>query len=181
MFDLFDAYDVNVLWRPLGGWNGRSDPERAKKKVPITRQDVRRWARRMNIPFSPPPITTDPTRAGAASLYALAQGKLVDYTKTVMWTEWAEGRDIGDTAVLQDIAAKVGLDAAALVAAADDPAHQQTLDENWKLAETQGVIGVPTFVVGEEIFWGNDRIGFLAEHLDGLGLRRPGKTYMPLA
>src|SRR5690606_12304269 len=105
------------------------------------------------------------------------QGKLVDYTKTVMWTEWAEGRDIGDTAVLQDIAAKVGLDAAALVAAADDPAHQQTLDENWKLAETQGVIGVPTFVVGEEIFWGNDRIGFLAEHLDGLGLRRPGKTY----
>lgn len=181
MFDLFDAYDVTVQWRPLGGWSGRSDPERAKTKVPLTRQDVRRWAKRMDIPFTPPPISTDPTRAGAASIYAQAQGKLVDYTKAVMWAEWAEGKDIGDAAVLQEIATKVGLDAKALLAAAEDAGNRKILDGNWVAAEAQGVIGVPTFVAGEEIFWGNDRMGFLAEHLEGLGLRRAGKTYASLA
>lgn len=178
MFELFAAFDVTIQWRPLGGWHGRSDPERAKKKVPLTRQDVRRWARRMNVPFVPPPISTDPTRAGAASLYADAQGRLAQYTKAVMWAEWAEGHDIGDPAVLRDIAAKAGLDPLSLLAAAENPAYHKILDDNWRVAEAQGVIGVPTFVVGEEIFWGNDRLSFLAEHLQDLGLARPGKSYL---
>ena len=40
MFDLVDDYHVNLIWRPLAGWDGRSAPDRAKVKVPITRQDV---------------------------------------------------------------------------------------------------------------------------------------------
>lgn len=175
MFDLFEAYDVTVQWRPLGGWDGRSSPDRAKKKVPLVRQDVARWARRMGIPFVPPPAATDPTRAGAGSFLALREGLLRPYTVAVMAAEWAEGRDIGESAVLRDIARAVGLDPDALLAAADDPAHRRALAENWREADGKGVIGVPTFVIGEQIFWGQDRMDFLAEHLGELGLARTGK------
>ncbi len=180
MFDLFDAYDVTIQWRALGGWNGRSDPERAKKKVPLTRQDVSRWARRMNIAFVPPPIHTDPTRAGAGSFLAQQAGLLKAYTIAVMEAEWGEGKDIGDLDVLRSIAEQIGLDADALCTAVDDPQNQQKLTDHWQDAETRGVIGVPSFVIGDQIFWGQDRMSFLAEHLDDLGLRRPGKTYKPL-
>ena len=53
-----------------------------------------------------------------------------------------------------------------------DPALRTRLDDHWQQAQTAGVFGVPTFLVGEEIFWGNDRIDFLAEHLTELGAAR---------
>lgn len=172
MFDVLDRFDCHFEWRPLGGWDGRSSPERAKGKLPIARQDVRRWCRRLGIPFSPPPVTTDPTRAGAGSLLAEQQGRLREYVVEVMHAEWGEGRDIGQIEVLQDAGRRAGLDPAALTAAVDDPALLARLGEHMQQAQALGVFGVPSFVVGEEIFWGNDRLDFLAEHLADLGAAR---------
>lgn len=172
MFGVLDRFDCHFEWRPLGGWDGRSSPERAKGKLPIARQDVRRWCRRLGIPFSPPPLTTDPTRAGAGSLLAEQQGCLREYVVAVMHAEWGEGRDIGQIEVLQDAGRRAGLDPAALTAAVDDPALRARLGEHMQQAQAVGVFGVPSFVVGEEIFWGNDRLDFLAEHLAELGAAR---------
>ena len=47
MFDVLWVSDVRVIWRPLGGWKGRSPPERAAYKLPIARQDVARWCKRI--------------------------------------------------------------------------------------------------------------------------------------
>ena len=172
LFSLVDDYRVELLWRPLGGWDGRSPPERAKVKVPLTRQDVARWARRMNIPCVPPPITTDPTPAGAVSLLAEEKGCLRDYVLEATHAEWGEGRDIGQQDILCAAAARAGLDAAEVAAALEDPARRQVLEDNWREAQSLGVIGVPTFVIGEQIFWGNDRIDFAREHLQEAGLAR---------
>lgn len=172
MFDILDRYDCHFEWRPLGGWNGRSAPERAKGKMPIARQDVRRWCRRLGVPFNPPPVTTDPTRAGAGSLLAERQGRLREYVIEVMHAEWGEGRDIGEVEVLQDAVRRAGLDPAAIIAATEDPALLARLAEHWQQAQALGVFGVPSFVVGSEIFWGNDRLDFLAEHLTDLGAAR---------
>ncbi|BBD79539.1 2-hydroxychromene-2-carboxylate isomerase [Aerosticca soli] len=172
MFGLLDAYHARLAWRPLGGWHGRSPPERAKKKVPLARQDVGRFARRLGIPFNPPPPETDPTRAGAASLYAEEAGCLRAYVIETMRAAWGEGRDIGRDEVLRDIAARAGMDADVLLAAADDPERRQRLEEHWARAEQRGVFGVPTFVVGDQLFWGQDRIEFVADHLRELRLAR---------
>lgn len=61
MWPVFDDFDVNLVWRPVGGWNLRSSPERAKKKLPIARQDLKRFAKRLGIPVNPPPMETEPT------------------------------------------------------------------------------------------------------------------------
>lgn len=172
LFSLVDDYRVELLWRPLGGWDGRSPPERAKVKVPLTRQDVARWARRMNIPCVPPPITTDPTPAGVVSLLAEEKGCLRDYVLAATHAEWGQGRDIGQQDILCAAAARAGLDAAEVAAALGDPARRQVLEDNWREAQSLGVIGVPTFVIGEQIFWGNDRIDFAREHLQEAGLAR---------
>ncbi len=172
MFDVLDEFHVNLVWRPLGGWGGRSPPERAKYKLPIARQDVGRFARRMGIPYNPPPKTTDPTRAGALSLLALERGLLRPYVVEVMRAEWAEARDIGDLDVLLAVAGDVGLDRADAALAADDPARHAVLQAHWEHAQERSIFGVPTFTVGDEIFWGQDRLDFLREHLTELRLAR---------
>ena len=172
MFALFDDYDAVLHWRPLGEWDGRSAPDRARLKIPISRQDVARFARRLAIPFTPPPADTDGTRAAAASLYAEEAGRLAPFVVAVMHCEWGEGRNIGDEQVLRDAAHAAGLDAALVARAADDPPRRARLAENWREAEARGVIGVPTFVIGDQIFWGNDRIEFVAEHLGELSAAR---------
>ena len=168
MWALEDNHGAHLAFRPLGGWSGRSPPERAKVKIPLTRQDIRRWTKRLGVPFVPPPITTDPTRAALAALLANEKGVIRPYTTAVMKKEWAEGQDIGRPEVLLEIAASVGLDPAEVKATFDDPRRQALLDANAAAAAELGVFGVPTFVIGTEIFWGQDRIDFVAEHLDAL-------------
>ena len=89
-----------------------------------------------------------------------------------MWREWAEGQDIGQTEVLEGVASDIGLPPAAVRSALDDATLLARLQANWQEAEAAGVIGVPSFVVGDQIFWGNDRLDFLEEHLTELGLRK---------
>ena len=137
-------------------------------KVAVVRQDVRRFARRLGIGFNPPPVATDPTRAGAASLLAEREGRLKPYVVEVMHAEWGEGRDIGEMPVLRHVAQKVGLDPDAVEAAAEDPENLAILERNAKEAQESKAFGVPTFIIGEEIFWGNDRLDFVREHLQQL-------------
>ena len=168
LFEELSKFDINVEWYSLAGWDGRSPPERAKVKVPLTRQDVARWCKRLNIPFNPPPITTDPTPAAKLSFAAQAEDCLAPYVKKVMWTEWAEGKDIGQPEVLTAICESVGLNADTVQAALSSPENDERLEQNWAHAQSLGVIGVPSFVIGEEIFWGNDRFDFVLEHLRDL-------------
>ncbi len=172
LFAIFDDFHANLVWRPLGGWSGRSSPERAKVKVPLTRQDVRRITAKMGIPMNPPPITTEPTAAGAASLLAEERGLLRPWIVEVMRAEWAQGRDIGDHDVLLAIGEQVGLDAGELRAAFTDAARLAQLEKNWQEAQELGLIGVPSFQIGDELFWGSDRIEYVLDHLRTLRLRR---------
>jgi 2-hydroxychromene-2-carboxylate isomerase len=172
LFRIFDDYHARLVWRPLGGWDGRSPPDRAKTKMPIARQDMARFARRLGIPVTPPPKTTEPTRAGAGSLLAEEKGLLRPYIVEVMRKEWADGVDIGDPEVLLQVGEEIGLERSELAAAIEDPENLRRLEENWREAQEKGVMGVPSFVIGEEIFWGNDRIDFVREHLHELRLAR---------
>lgn len=172
LFRIYDEFHANLVWRPLGGWSGRSSPDRAKVKIPLVRQDVRRITAKMGIPMNPPPISTEPTRAAAASLLAEERDLLRPWIVEVMRAEWAGGLDIGDEQVLLDVGAKIGLDTAELQAAFSDEGKLAQLDRNWDEAQELGLIGVPSFQVGEELFWGADRIEYVLDHLQSLRLSR---------
>ncbi len=171
LWPIVDDFNTNLIWRPVAGWDLRSPPERAKNKIPLVRQDIARYAKRLGIPLTPPPSTTDPTIAGAASLLAEEQGLLRAYIIEVMHKEWAEGLDIGDPNVIFAVGEKIGLDRAELAEAIVDKNKVATLQQYAQEAAELGVIGVPTFVIGKQIFWGQDRIDFVLDELRDLQAR----------
>jgi len=172
LFQIFDDFHATMVWRPLGGWAGRSPPERARVKIPLVRQDMRRITAKMGIPMNPPPPATEPTIAAAGSLYAQEKGLLREWIVEVMRAEWACGQDIGDEAVLLDVGRSIGLAPDELRASFGDEAKLATLDANLAESESLGLIGVPSFKVGDELFWGADRIEYVLDHLRDLRLSR---------
>lgn len=94
-------------------------------------------------------------RAGGGDLFGLIHG----FSRAV----WAEERDIADDAVVRDILAAHGhdpglADRGLLVGA-------EAYSANLEQAVARGVFGVPFCIVGEECFWGQDRLDFLDRHL----------------
>ena len=172
LWPILDDFHTELCWRPLGGWDGRSPPDRAKVKIPIARQDLARFCKRLGIPCNPPPITTDATLAGVGSLLAEERGVLRPYIIEMMRAEWAAGNDIGIPAVRNAVAEEVGLNVGEYEDYVNAAANQARLHHHWEEAQAKGAIGVPTIVIDEQIFWGNDRIDFVTEYLTELRLAR---------
>lgn len=172
MWPIFDDFHTNLVWHPVGGWDLRSPPDRVKKKLPIARQDMARFAKRLGIPVNPPPMETEPTPAGAASLFAEQQGKLREYIVETMREEWENGMNIATDEALINIARRIDVDPDALLAASKSEDNLAILKANAEEADESGVIGVPSFRIGEEIFWGQDRVEFVTEKLMELRARK---------
>ncbi len=172
LFSLVDDYHAKFEWKPLAGWTGRSAPDRAKVKIPLVRQDICRITKKMGIAMNPPPITTEPTKAGAGSLLAEERGLLREYVVAMMDKEWAVGLDIGDPEIILTVGQDIGLDKQELLNALESQHYLARMEENWQEAQALGVFGVPTFVIGDEIFWGSDRIDYVRDHLQELGLAK---------
>lgn len=81
------------------------------------------------------------------------------YVNAVLKGFWEDGLKMDDPAVMQDVLTRAGLDGAALIARTQDPAVKQALAANTDAAVTRGAFGIPTFFVGEEMFFGKDRLG----------------------
>ena len=79
---------------------------------------------------------------------------------------WAEDRDISNPDELRRICEGVGIDAA-LVARAEDSAIKEALRALTDEALARGLCGAPSFVVDGELFWGQDRIGFVERAIRG--------------
>ena len=79
---------------------------------------------------------------------------------------WEEGLDMADRAVLTARLDRAGLDGAALLARAETPEIKSALAEATSRAVARGVFGLPTFFVGDEMFFGKERLGQVREELD---------------
>jgi 2-hydroxychromene-2-carboxylate isomerase len=91
---------------------------------------------------------TAAARIGAAQPFLLAALRL----------GFREGRDLSERAAVRKAARLAGLDPDAIDAAVEDPAIKQELRERTAAAHALGVVGVPTTLVGEQVFWGDDRL-----------------------
>jgi 2-hydroxychromene-2-carboxylate isomerase len=87
------------------------------------------------------------------------------FTGAVLAAVWAEDRNIADTAVQAALLAECGL-SADRQAEALAPAVQARYEANTQQAIDAGVFGAPSYVLNGEIFWGQDRVDFLARALE---------------
>ena len=78
---------------------------------------------------------------------------------------WEQDRSIDDETVLAECCAKAGFDGASLVTAAKSEETKAAFEEDTEQALHRGVFGAPSFIIDEELFWGQDRLDFVAEKL----------------
>ena len=83
---------------------------------------------------------------------------LADFCQQVLLANFADDREISDPAVIAAILDGLGLDATAILAAANGDAVKAALRERTAAAQERGVFGAPMFFIDDEMFWGNDRL-----------------------
>ena len=98
-----------------------------------------------------------------ALVVADRQGLLKPFALTAMRAQFLYGQRLDDPDVLKRVAGEVGLDATGLIEAASTAAVKDSLRARNDEAVALGVFGVPTVVVGDRLFWGDDRLGEAAE------------------
>jgi len=126
-----------------------------------------RFVKAHNIPFKMNPnfpINSLYLMRGAVAAQHL--GCFMPYVEAIMAAMWEDGLNTGDLAVVKDVLDKAGLDSAALLAKAEEADVKAELVSNTEKAAARGAFGVPTFFVGEEIFWGKERLGQVAAALN---------------
>ena len=87
------------------------------------------------------------------------------YLETVLKAMWEDGQKMDDPVVVAAVLSAAGLDAKALLEATQDPDVKGELAANTNAAAARGAFGIPTFFVGDEMFFGKERLGQVEEEL----------------
>ena len=162
-----------IDWRPmlLGGVfkaTGNASPATVPAKSRWMNADMQRWARRhgVTLRFNPHfPINTLTLMRGATALQMHRPAEFHRYVDAIERAMWESPRNLGDADVLAATLTEAGFDAAKIAALAAAPEVKARLVATTEEAVARGVFGAPTFFVGSEMFFGQDRLEFVREAL----------------
>jgi 2-hydroxychromene-2-carboxylate isomerase len=144
--------------------NNRSPAEKMagiKNRLPYEQLEMQRFIRRYAIkefkwnPFFP--VNTLLIMRGAVA--AQRMGVFARYADEVFRAMWGEPKKMDDPDVVRGVLKESGLDADALLALTQDSSVKEQLLKNTEASVARGTFGAPTFFVGDEIFFGKDRLG----------------------
>ena len=152
---------VPVLFAGLLNHYGQVGNAEIEAKRQFTYRFVLWRAMSLGIPMRMPPAHPfNPLRALRLIIAAGSNRRAVE---TVFDAVFLHGRDVTDTAVIADLAKK--LNVADPERVLNDPEVKQKLRVNSQWAIDRGVFGVPTFVIGDEIFWGHDALDMVLDYM----------------
>jgi len=137
-------------------------------------EDLQRWADVYGIAFAMPSVFPMNTlRALRAWSFVERERKEWDWMHSIFDAVWGgAGLDVSQLDVLRDRAEAIGVDPQVLVREVESSEAKDRLKADTTSAIERGVFGVPTFFIGEEMYFGNDRIHFVEARLQGRPLRR---------
>jgi 2-hydroxychromene-2-carboxylate isomerase len=164
---------VPVRWRPflLGAVfkaTGNGSPVQVPAKGRWMMGDLMMWAKHYGIPARLPsrfPLNTLRTQRALVAAERTAAAALPAFATALFHAFWAEDQDVSSDAVIAATARAAGIDGDAIVGAIDAPETKDQLRATTDEAVKRGAFGAPAMFVGDVLFWGNDRLGLLEEHL----------------
>jgi 2-hydroxychromene-2-carboxylate isomerase len=160
------AAGVDVRWQPFllgpifaaAGWS-TSPFEVYPDKGRYLWRDVAREADAIGAGLRrPSQFPRNSVAAARVALLGVERGWGPAFIRAALAANFAEDRDIADLRVIDELLAELGLDGPAVRAEADSPAHLPALRAATERAAALHIFGAPTFMVGGEMFWGNDRL-----------------------
>lgn len=163
--------EARIVWRPmlLGGVfkaSGNQSPVAIPAKGRYMLHDLARFAARYGVPlaFNPHfPINTLTLMRGAAGY--LDTERFQPYVKAIFEALWVQQKNLGKPEVLGDVLGIAGFDPAEFERLVNDEAVKQRLKATTEEAIERGVFGAPSFFVDGELYFGQDRLDFVAEAL----------------
>lgn len=169
---------VPIVWRPVlvGGifnvanknvYANREDMNSARNRYML--KDVQDNARAagMKIVFPPKVFPVSSVKAMRGCIWVAqdteAQGKQLAFVEAVFAAYFTHDLDISQDEVLAAICKQVGIDADAFMAGITQQAVKDQLKANVDEAVARGAFGAPTFFVGDDMYFGNDRLGLVRD------------------
>jgi len=167
--------DEEIAWKPIlvGGifntinpsvYAQRAEPVPAKARY--MGKDLADWARfaGLTIKFPPSVFPVNSVKAMRACILLEPQHKLVDFATAAFEAYWSRDQDISQDAVLAEVCARAGLDAAAVLEGIARPDVKDQLRLNTEACVARGGFGSPTiFVDGDDMYFGNDRMPLIRD------------------
>jgi 2-hydroxychromene-2-carboxylate isomerase len=139
----------------------------SKNKGDYAARDIQRWAESYGVSFAPSPFWPgiDFAELGRGLLAAIDEGRGADYISAVYPAVYGKPIDLGQRSELIGVLDKAGFEGERLLERAKSPQYVAKLERNTAIAAERGAFGSPTIFVGDEMFFGNDRLDFVAKAL----------------
>lgn len=171
---LVERFGSEVSYRPVNIGEifpvsgGLPVNKRAPQRQAYRMMELRRWREHLGVPLTLEPKyfpVSDELAARtvvAAEAAGVTLGPLVN---AFLHTVWVDEGNIADAQVLKGVLRDLGLDERLVDQAESDPAIAAKRDAYTKAAIELGIFGAPSWVIGGEIFWGQDRLDFVERKL----------------
>ena len=158
--------------------SGNRAPIETPAKARYQTRDIQRWAVRYGLPMRfPDPFPFRTLKTMRAAMWCDGRGDLEPFTREAFALYWEEGgapkgvEEADEAGPLSEVARRIGHDPDELLEGAATPGAKMALKNATEEAVERGVFGAPAFFVGDEMFWGNDRLLFVEEELSRGGVR----------
>jgi 2-hydroxychromene-2-carboxylate isomerase len=115
-------------------------------------------AERLPLKLPPAKFPQSGLKAARLALAGVREGWTPSFTRAVFAANYAEQKDISEEATLRAILSALDVDAEAALAAANTPENKDALRRQTEEAASRGLFGAPSFTIGDELFWCNDRL-----------------------
>ena len=164
----FTVEPVPILYAALLDAHGQLGPGEQPAKGRWMSQNMLRKAALLGVPLNPPAfLPFNPLLALRVTIVPLETERRRALIEGLFEAVWVRGLHVSDAAVVEGVANEIGLPGAALIAQAQTPEVKTQLRTQTDEAIAKGVFGVPSMIVGNELFWGYDDFPYLELFLAG--------------
>ena len=153
--------DSSILFSKTGGLALK---DRSSQRKRYRMQELQRWRSRLKLELNLEPqfFPTDSNLASCVIIGAIEAGlNVTELVYELVRSVWVREEDVSETSVVVGAIERSGISPDDLLATIRNSKVQDILVQNSEQAVGKGVFGVPSYVVGEEVFWGQDRLEFL--------------------
>ena len=158
---------AKLIYRPmfLGGVMQATEnrpPGTVKAKAAWMAKDLQRFAKRYGVVYAMNPHFPMLTlMVQRAAMGWIDRPDFDAYLAAIFNAAWRDSKNIADKAQLTEIMNAAGFEPGAFFVAAEDPLNKEKLKANTDEAVARGAFGAPTFFLGEEMHFGQDRLDFV--------------------